>query len=431
MSYAIGVAILVVGLLVSIALHEVGHLVPAKRFGVKVPVYAVGFGRTLWSTVRGGTEYAVKALPLGGYVRLAGMYPPSVGSPSRRPDGRLTMVEDARQETLADLGPGEEHRAFYALTVPRKLVVMAGGPLMNLLIAAVLLVVMQVGLGAPTPSATVQTVLPCVTTTGTCEDGDPASPAAVAGFQPGDRIIRWGGAEVRSWSDVTAEIRASGTAGVDVVVERDGRTTTLVVVPVEVERVLTDEAGRPLTDDDGNQVTQVLPYVGIQPRFELQPASLGEVPGIMWYATTQTFGVILQLPQEMWRLAESLVTGGERDGELIGLLGAGRIAGEIASVPSEQYGLAERTYDMLGLLVSLNIALFAFNVIPLPPLDGGHVAGALVEGTRKGWARLRGMPVPRPVDMARVLPLTYGVVVALVGMGLLLAWADIVRPVAF
>ncbi len=430
MSFAIGVAVLVVGLLVSIALHELGHLVPAKRFGVKVPAYYVGFGPRLWSTTRGETEYGLKAVPLGGYVRLAGMYPPSADAPTRR-DGRLTLAEEARRDTLADLGPGEEGRAFHALTVPRKLVVMAGGPVMNLVVAFVLLTVMVVGLGSPFATATISRIVPCTTTTGACEEGDPPSPGAAAGLQEGDRVLSWGGVEVAGWTDITALIRAGGVAPVDVVVEREGRTETVVVTPVLLERPVVDDAGQPVLDGTGAQLTQVVPYVGIAPEFELRPAPVTTVPGIMATATRQMFQVILTLPVELWRLAETLVTGAERDGALIGLVGAGRIAGEITSVPSEQYGVAERAYDMLGLLVSLNIALFAFNVIPLPPLDGGHIAGALVEGTRKGWARVRGLPTPRPVDLARLLPLTYGVVIVLVGMGLLLAWADIVRPVAF
>ena len=114
--FALGVIIFILGLLVSIALHEVGHLVPAKRFGVKVPEYFVGFGRTLWSTTRGETEYGIKALPLGGYVRLAGMYPPA-----RRTDGRNTLVEEARAEARADLRPGAG-RLQALLSVERRLV---------------------------------------------------------------------------------------------------------------------------------------------------------------------------------------------------------------------------------------------------------------------------------------------------------------------
>ncbi|MGM0385813.1 MAG: site-2 protease family protein, partial [Actinomycetota bacterium] len=182
MDYALGVIIFIVGLLISIALHEVGHLVPAKLFGVKVPEYFVGFGRTLWSTTRGETVYGVKALPLGGYVRLAGMYPPATGEPARRPNGELTLVEEARADARADLRPGEEDRAFSALSVPRKLVVMLAGPVMNLAIAAVLLTVMFSVIGSvPAYTSTIATVQDCLPTDPPSACETPDSPARSAG----------------------------------------------------------------------------------------------------------------------------------------------------------------------------------------------------------------------------------------------------------
>src|SRR5699024_9247644 len=164
MSFLVGVLVLVVGLVVSIALHEVGHLLPAKRFGVKVSQYFVGFGPTLWSRRRGETEYGVKAVPLGGYVRMVGMHPPArAGSPARRrADGRATLVEEAREFSLAEVAPGEEQRAFYSLSVPKKLVVMLGGPVMNLLIAVVLIAVTLVGFGMPAYTSTLDTVQECL-----------------------------------------------------------------------------------------------------------------------------------------------------------------------------------------------------------------------------------------------------------------------------
>ena len=424
MDFALGVIIFILGLLVSIALHEVGHLVPAKRFGVKVPEYFVGFGRTLWSTTRGETEYGIKALPLGGYVRLAGMYPPA-----RRTDGRNTLVEEARAEARADLRPGEEHRAFSALSVPRKIVVMLGGPLMNLAIAAVLLTVMISGIGSvPAYTTTIATVQECLPaeTAAACD----APPAAVAGFRPGDTVVSWGGVPVATWADVTTLIRDGGTAAPDVVERRDGAEVTLSVAPAEVERPVYDDGGAPVLSD-GEPVTELVPYVGIGPRTVLEPQPLSTVPPVFWDITVQTVSLIPQLPVLLWDVVESLVTGEERTGGVLGPVGVGRAAGEIASASSASYGLEARVFDMLGLLVSLNVALFAFNLIPLPPLDGGHVAGAAVEGTRRTLARVAGRADPGPVDMARVLPLTYVVVTLLIGMGVLLAFADIVRPVTF
>src|SRR5690554_5621779 len=142
MLFAVGIAVFVVGLLVSIALHEVGHMVPAKRFGVRVSQYMVGFGPTLWSRTRGETEYGLKAIPLGGYVRLVGMLPPADVVGARPRAGRVAeLVQAAREQSAEEIRPGEEHRAFYRLSAPRKVVVMLGGPVMNLLLAVVLMAV--------------------------------------------------------------------------------------------------------------------------------------------------------------------------------------------------------------------------------------------------------------------------------------------------
>jgi membrane-associated protease RseP (regulator of RpoE activity) len=229
---------------------------------------------------------------------------------------------------------------------------------------------------------------------------------------------------------VTARIRAGGLTPTDVVVRRDGEEVALTVRPVEIARPVVDEAGSPVLEN-GVRVTELVPYVGIGPAVELEPEPLSAVPPVLWDVTTRTLALIPSLPVLLWDVGESLVTGAEREGGVLGPVGVGRVAGEIASTPSGGFGVEARVFDMLSLLASLNVALFAFNLIPLPPLDGGHVAGALLEGVRRGIARLAGRRMPGPVDMARVLPLTYAVVAVLIGMGVLLAVADIVRPVAF
>jgi len=236
MSFLIGVLVLVVGLIVSIALHEIGHLVPAKRFGVKVSEYFVGFGPTLWSRRRGETDYGIKAVPLGGFVRMVGMYPPArAGTPARRRrDGRATLVEEAREYALAEVRPGEERRTFYALSVPKKLVVMLGGPVMNLLIAVVLLAVILVGFGTPAYTTTlsnVQECLPADPAATECAADDPAGPGAVAGLRPGDTVLSWGGTPVESWDEVRAAIADGGAGPAAVVIERDGSREQLTVTP--------------------------------------------------------------------------------------------------------------------------------------------------------------------------------------------------------
>ena len=433
MSFLIGVLVLVVGLIVSIALHEIGHLVPAKRFGVKVSEYFVGFGPTLWSRRRGETDYGIKAVPLGGFVRMVGMYPPArAGTPARRRrDGRATLVEEAREYALAEVRPGEEHRTFYALSVPKKLVVILGGPVMILLSAVVLLAVLLVGFGTPAYTTTlsnVQECLPADPAATECAADDPAGPGAVAGLRPGDTVLSWGGTPVESWDEVRAAIADGGAGPAAVVIERDGSREQLTVTPAMTERPVVAD-GEVVTGADGEPVTRAQPFVGIGPTAALVRQPVTAVPGRVAEAVVATGEVVLTLPQRLVDISRAAFGTEERDGSVVGLVGVGRWAGEIASIEAEQYGTVERTADMLGLLASLNLALFVFNLIPLLPLDGGHIAGALWEGLRRRVARWRGRGDPGPVDVARLLPLTYVVLVAMVGMSLLLAYADIVRPV--
>jgi membrane-associated protease RseP (regulator of RpoE activity) len=433
--FVLGVLVVLVGVLVSIALHEVGHLVPAKRFGIKVTQYMVGFGPTLWSRRRGETEYGLKAIPLGGYIRMIGMFPPAraLARTGARRGVLGTIVEDARHASGAEVPPGEEHRAFYTQSVPKRLVVMLGGPSMNLLIAVVLTAVVLMGFGAPTLTSTLGTVAECVTPADEpdrqCAPEDPVAPGRAAGLLPGDTVLSWGGQPIEDWADLAAAIRAGGGASAEVVVRRGGEQLTLDVAPVLVERPVIEE-GEVVTDDAGDPVLRPTGYVGIGPSVGLvrQPASA--VPGAVANAVSQTAGVVLSLPQRMVAVADAAFGDGERDPTgVVGLVGVGRVAGEIASIDAAQYTTAARVADLLALLAALNVALFVFNLIPLVPLDGGHVAGALWEGLRRQVARLRRRPDPGPVDVARAMPLAYAVVVLMLGMGLVLAYADIVRPI--
>lgn len=432
--FVVGVLVVLVGVLASIALHEVGHLVPAKRFGIKVTQYMVGFGPTLWSRRRGETEYGLKAVPLGGYIRMIGMFPP-VANARRRPGTTSVMsaiVDDARAASGAEIGPGEEHRAFYTQSVTKRLVVMLGGPVMNLLLAVVLMTAVLVGFGVPTLTSTVNTVGACVLPVAEgdrdCTPEDPAAPAAVAGLQRGDAVLSWGGRPVEDWTELSEAIREGGTAPVQVVVRRDGEDVRTVVTPVLVDRPVVED-GQVVTDAEGDPVLSPTPFVGIGPSVGLARQPLSSVPPVVGSMVSQTAGLVVTLPQRMAAVAEAAFGEGERDPQgVVGLVGVGRFAGEIASIDAEQYTAAARVADLLSLLAALNVALFVFNLLPLVPLDGGHIAGALWEGLRRRLARVAGRPDPGPVDVARAMPLAYAVVVLMLGMGLVLAYADIVRP---
>lgn len=436
MAYLVGVVIAVVVLLASIALHEVGHMVPAKRFGVRVSHYFVGFGPTLWSRTRGETEYGLKAIPLGGFVRLVGMYPPaaSVGNPPARSwVGRL--AQDAREASAEEIRPGEDGRAFYRLSTPKKLVVMLGGPVMNLLIAFVLMAVVMLGMGLPTATTTLGTVSQCVIPadddpTRACTDADPAAPGAAAGLRPGDEVVSYDGTPVESWDQLTDLIRASGGEATPIVVERAGEQVELTVTPVTAERPVYDEDGYAVVDDDGQLVTEPAGFLGVTAVEAREATPVLEVPQVVAERTWLTMSVVATLPARMVDLVETTFGDQERGTDsVVGIVGVGRFAGEIASMQGEGIDWSLKLAGLLEMLAGLNLALFVFNLIPLPPLDGGHVAAALWEGGRRQVARLRGRPRPGPFDTARLVPLAYGVFVVLGAMGLLLVYADLVNPV--
>ena len=431
-AYVLGIVVLIIGIGLSVALHELGHMIPAKRFGVKVPEYFIGFGPRLWSFKRGETEYGVKAIWLGGYVKLLGMVPPAKPGRADKPD---SMVADARAESLAELGPDEQHRAFYRLSVPKKLIVMAGGILTNLALGVILLALALGVVGQSAYTSTLSSVSACVPAdvdaAGACADADAPSPAAAAGLRVGDEIRSWNGTPTTTWAQVQQAIRASGTAPAAVVVERDGQELTLTVTAVEVPRTVYAADGSVVTGADGEPVTEQRPYVGIGPALGTQRTPPSQIPAVVGTAVGQTLRAIVTLPVGLYHAVAAGLGAEKRSPEgLVSLVGVGRIAGEVSSAGAGAgtVPFAVRLFSMLSLLGSLNLALFAFNLIPLLPLDGGHVAGALWEGARRRIARRHGRPDPGYVDTARMLPVGQAVFVLLIVMTLVLVWVDVVAP---
>ena len=401
MGSLVGIVVVVIGILASVALHEVGHMLPAKKFGVLVPDYAVGFGPALWKKKIGETTYALRAILLGGYVKIIGMYAPArPGTRLVGRGGKATLAQEAREASAEEIPHGQEHRAFYHLSAPKKITVMLGGPMMNLLICFVLSAIAMMGIGAPTAVSSAS--------------GDVASPAYEAGVRPGDTVLAWNGQPVATFADLQRAVGATGDGESAILtVERDGATMDLTVFPV--------------TGAQGARI------VGVTAGYEYVSASLGDVAAANWQMFTGTASVVVRLPQAVWQVGRSIVTDEKRDASgVVSVVGVGRLAGEVTG-DSQALGLEDARQViavLLSLLASLNMALFVFNLIPLPPLDGGHILGALFEGARRAIARVRGVADPGPADTARLVPLTWVVGGLLVAMSVVLIVADIVKPVS-
>jgi membrane-associated protease RseP (regulator of RpoE activity) len=391
----IGWVIFLVALLFSVMLHETGHFVLAKKFGMKCTRYFVGFGPTIWSTQRGETEYGIKALPFGGFVKIIGMH-------------SLDDVDD----------PADEPRSFRSHPAWQRILVLCAGSFMHFVLAFLLIFGLALGIGIENDNTTqLGTISTCVAANttqlnnGTCTASDQASPAKLAGLRLGDQVTAFNGKPVSNWTQLGNEIRQA-PAGSDaaITVKRGSRTLTL-------HATLASVSGR-----SGS-------YLGIAPTIVFQAAN--PIRAAQYAGTT--FGQVIvgsvkavgALPAALPKLF-SKDRGNTAAGQVSSVVGAAEATGTAIAA---NVGWQFKVSFVLLLIASLNIFVGAFNMLPLLPLDGGHVAVVGWERIRAWFARLRKRPDPGLVDMAKLLPVSFSIFVILMVFGVALILADIVNPV--
>ncbi|MFF7476129.1 site-2 protease family protein [Streptomyces sp. NPDC008092] len=424
----LGIVVFVIGLLVSIAWHELGHLSTAKLFGIRVPQYMVGFGPTIWSRRKGDTEYGIKAVPLGGYIRMIGMFPPGA-------DGRVTarstspwrsMIEDARSAAFEELQPGDETRLFYTRAPWKRVIVMFAGPFMNLILAVALFLTVLMGFGISQQTTTVSSVSQCVIAQSenrdTCKNTDAAAPAAAAGLKAGDKILSFNGVQTTSWNQLSDLIRSTPGKEVAIVVERKGQDVTLHAKIATNQVAKKDSSGQIVT---GQYVTAG--FLGFSAATGIVRQDFGDSLTWMGDRLGEAVDSIASLPGKIPALWDAAFDGAPRQPDSpMGVVGAARVGGEIFTLdipPTEQLAMA------LMLVAGFNLSLFLFNMLPLLPLDGGHIAGALWESLRRNLAKVLRRPDPGPFDVAKLMPVAYVVAGVFICFTVLVLIADVVNPV--
>jgi membrane-associated protease RseP (regulator of RpoE activity) len=374
----IGILAFVVALLFSVMVHEFGHYLTARHYGMKVSEFFLGFGKRLWSTKRGETEFGIKAIPAGGYCRIEGMAPGD------------------------HMPEGEENRAFYKASSGKKLVVLGAGSFLHFVLGYLLLFTLFAGVGT-------NQVLPVI--------GEVVSDSAAqsVGIQAGDEVVSINGTKVTNWYKDIEAIRNSQGKVLTLGLIRDGQEITLTATPR-------------LTDVDGTQryVLGIVNTVGVK-RFGIVAAASNS------FTLTKSFmsesvKSLVKLPSKIPALWGQTVRGEERDANgLVGVVGVARVSGQAVG-NSESTG-SERLAVFLLIIASLNIFVGIFNLLPILPLDGGHMAVAIADEVRALYARIRGRSRPAAIDVTVLTPITMVVFVVLACLTLLLLVADVINPV--
>ena len=388
----IGIVAFVVALLFSVMVHEFGHYITARKFGMKVTEFFLGFGKRIWSTQRGETEFGIKAIPAGGYCRISGMTP--------------------RDEM--DLG--EEDRAFIKASSGRKLIVLGAGSFLHFVLGFLILLVLFIGIGTNRITPQVAQVSDCIpVSTEACTISSAPSPAKAAGIKPGDYIMAINNKPVENWVDDVQLIRDSAGKELTLSIYRDGEKITIQATPVK--RVVNGEVRGVLGII--NEVANVRsdPIKATKDSISLSKEFL-----------VSSVKSLVSLPAKIPALWGQTFQGEERDVDgLVGIVGVAAVSGQVTA--SDQMNWAERIGAFLLIVASLNFFVGVFNMLPILPLDGGHMAVAIADEIRAFLARLRGKPRPAPIDVTVLSPVTMVVFVLLAVLTVMLLVADIINPV--
>jgi len=389
----IGILAFAVALLVSVMIHEAGHYLTAKKFGMKVTEFFVGFGKKIWSVTKGETEFGLKAIPAGGYCKIVGMTP--------------------REE----LSPADADRAFIKASVPQRLIVLGAGSFLHFVIGFVLLIVLFASVGITSLTNQVERVSECIPQTANevCSAKSVPSPAKNAGIIAGDKIVKVNGLSYQEWSEVVEVIRSSAGKQLDITIDRNGSLINILVTP----------ASREL---DGKEigVLGVVNQVGTITYGPLTAIAKGGSFTIDILQNSVT--ALISLPSKIPDLVNQTFGNQERDPEgLVGVVGVARVSGETAE--TKVLTTREKIATFILIIASLNIFVGMFNLLPLLPLDGGHMAVAIADGVRNSRAKAKGLAKPAPFDVERLTPITMVVFVVMASLSLLLLTADILNPI--
>ncbi len=374
----LGILAFVIALLLSVMIHEFGHYLTAKRYGMKVSEFFIGFGRRIWSQQRGETEFGVKAIPAGGYCKIEGMTPGD------------------------EMPIGQEDRAFYRASSGKKLIVLGAGSFLHFVIGYLLLFTLFAGIG------TTQ-VLPII---GEVMEG---TAAQSAGIMVGDEVTSINGKPVTNWYEDVNAIRESQGKELTLGINRDGEDLIISATP-KLETI----------DGKERYLLGVINETGLARSGVL--TSLKNAGIVTKHFLVESIKSLVKLPSQVPALWGQTVSGQERDvNGLVGVVGVARVSGQ--AISSDDLNTMERFGTFILIIASLNIFVGLFNLLPILPLDGGHMAVAIADEVRALFARLRRRPRPAAIDVTVLTPITMVVFVILAALTLLLLVADIVNPV--